>query len=385
MNLRIAYVAQHSFHHIEQHLDTSPVDYIKWRFAGGVDREDMTKANTKITEEEEIQQKAARKYGDIEAIHGRRKNGRTMEYECTFYGQTKRDPNKYIAVEELIERGYSKLVGQCDAKVAAMAAGLAIRPLLIAEIQGHLDEFNLEAEFGTHGTIKRLSGGQKVKLVLAAAMWNRPHVIVLDEPTNYLDREALGALSQAIKGFGGGVLIISHNKGRSSAGHLPYMPLYPPVSPLYPPISPSPYVPLYTLIYPYILLYTLYLCYTLEFTDALCTENWIVKDGRCHVEGEAEETAIKVTSERSIKAGIKKSQSAPGNLDEADKEKTSAGGNTNKTISKEILMNPRSLEPLSKKEVRKLEKLAAVAGVTLKDYLSNITCKSPEWKWLSNG
>lgn len=47
-----------------------------------------------------------------------------------------RDPNKYIAVEVLNERGYSKLVQQCDAKVAAAAAGLAIRPLLIAEIQG---------------------------------------------------------------------------------------------------------------------------------------------------------------------------------------------------------------------------------------------------------
>lgn len=57
---------------------------------------------------------------------------------------------------------------------------------------GHLNDFNLDAEFGTHGTIKRLSGGQKVKLVLAAAMWNQPHVIILDEPTNYLDREALG-------------------------------------------------------------------------------------------------------------------------------------------------------------------------------------------------
>ena len=30
-NLRLAYVAQHSFHHIEEHLDSSPVDYMKWR------------------------------------------------------------------------------------------------------------------------------------------------------------------------------------------------------------------------------------------------------------------------------------------------------------------------------------------------------------------
>ena len=30
---------------------------------------------------------------------------------------------------------------------------------------GHLDDFNLEAEFGTHGSIRRMSGGQKVRLV----------------------------------------------------------------------------------------------------------------------------------------------------------------------------------------------------------------------------
>jgi hypothetical protein len=41
------------------------------------------------------------------------------------------------------------------------------------------------------------AGGQKVKLVLAAAMWNNPQLLVLDEPTNYLDRESLGERSAA--------------------------------------------------------------------------------------------------------------------------------------------------------------------------------------------
>ena len=40
-NLRVAYVAQHSFHHVEQHLDSSPVDYMKWRFSGMHGREGM--------------------------------------------------------------------------------------------------------------------------------------------------------------------------------------------------------------------------------------------------------------------------------------------------------------------------------------------------------
>lgn len=63
------------------------------------------------------------------------------------------------------------------------------------------------------GPRRRSAGGQKVKVVIAAAMWNNPHVLVLDEPTNYLDRESLGALAGAIKDFGGGVIMITHNSG----------------------------------------------------------------------------------------------------------------------------------------------------------------------------
>merc|ERR1711966_325704 len=42
-------------------------------------------------------------------------------------------------------------------------------------------------------------------------MWQCPHVLILDEPTNYLDRDALGALSLGLAEYGGGVVIISHN------------------------------------------------------------------------------------------------------------------------------------------------------------------------------
>merc|ERR1719240_516299 len=38
-NERLAYVAQHAFHHIEHHLDLTPVNYLEWRFSGGMDRE----------------------------------------------------------------------------------------------------------------------------------------------------------------------------------------------------------------------------------------------------------------------------------------------------------------------------------------------------------
>merc|ERR1712224_347031 len=62
-----------------------------------------------------------------------------------------------------------------------------------------------------HYRMSALSGGQKVKVVIAAAMWMQPHIVILDEPTNYLDRESLGGLAHAIETFEGGVIIISHN------------------------------------------------------------------------------------------------------------------------------------------------------------------------------
>merc|ERR1719502_1897260 len=77
-----------------------------------------------------------------------------------------------------------------------------------------------------------------------------PHVTILDEPTNFLDRDSLGALATAIKNYAGGVIIISHQR---------------------------------------------------EFYSALCPEVWSVVDGKCTVSGsewmeEAEKAAAKTAS-----------------------------------------------------------------------------------------
>lgn len=47
-NLRVAYVAQHAFHHIENHLDMTPNQYIQWRYATGEDRESLDKVSRKV-------------------------------------------------------------------------------------------------------------------------------------------------------------------------------------------------------------------------------------------------------------------------------------------------------------------------------------------------
>lgn len=43
-------------------------------------------------------------------------------------------------------------------------------------------------------------------------MWNNPQILVLDEPTNFLDRDSMGGLAAAIRDFKGGVVMISHNE-----------------------------------------------------------------------------------------------------------------------------------------------------------------------------
>ncbi len=43
-NLRVAYVAQHSFFHVEEHMETSPVAYIQWRFKDAYDKEKLESA-----------------------------------------------------------------------------------------------------------------------------------------------------------------------------------------------------------------------------------------------------------------------------------------------------------------------------------------------------
>lgn len=113
--------------------------------------------------------------------------------------------------ETLLDWGFQKLVQEFDDHEASRE-GLGFRVLEPKVISKHFEDIGLDPEIANHNEISGLSGGQKVKVVLAGAMWNNPHLLVLDEPTNFLDRDSLGGLAVAIRDYKGGVVMISHNE-----------------------------------------------------------------------------------------------------------------------------------------------------------------------------
>jgi ATP-binding cassette subfamily F protein 3 len=56
-----------------------------------------------------------------------------------------------------------------------------------------------------------LSGGQKSRVAFACLSLTNPHILILDEPSNHLDIEGMDAMSDALRNFEGGVVIVSHD------------------------------------------------------------------------------------------------------------------------------------------------------------------------------
>jgi elongation factor 3 len=232
-NLRIGYIKQHALEHVEMHLEKTPNQYLQWRYANGDDREVHMKQTRILSAEDRLQMEKLVDLGDgmggkrVEAVMGRQKWKKTFQYEIKWVGMLPKY-NSQISRETLIDLGFSKLVQEFDDHEASRE-GLGFRELSPKVISKHFEDLGLDPEIANHNEISGLSGGQKVKVVLAGAMWNNPHLLVLDEPTNFLDRDSLGGLAVAIRDYKGGVVMISHNE---------------------------------------------------EFVGALCPEQWYVADGR---------------------------------------------------------------------------------------------------------
>jgi len=77
------------------------------------------------------------------------------------------------------------------------------------EIAEVLRAVNLDTDYDK--IIDKFSWGQKARLLLAAALIQKPDILLLDEPTNNLDKEGIYALEDFLKNYANTVLVISHD------------------------------------------------------------------------------------------------------------------------------------------------------------------------------
>lgn len=78
-------------------------------------------------------------------------------------------------------------------------------------MRAHLGSFGLSGDLALQ-RIGTLSGGQKSRVSLAVLSWKKPHILIADEITNFLDIETIDALIVALGNFPGGVIAVSHDQ-----------------------------------------------------------------------------------------------------------------------------------------------------------------------------
>merc|ERR1712216_451480 len=169
--LRMAYVAQHAFHHLEKHMNKTPLQYIMWRFAGNDDKESLEFKTSELSVDEE--KARATKWcidsvsGDVrkcidpkedpkkakqdennvvipDAILNRRQNKKekTMEYQVKWQGQGIENAN-WVEKDIIVAMGFLKMVQREDERQACMA-GLQSKQLTQPDIEKHLKDFGVE-------------------------------------------------------------------------------------------------------------------------------------------------------------------------------------------------------------------------------------------------
>jgi ATPase subunit of ABC transporter with duplicated ATPase domains len=112
------------------------------------------------------------------------------------------------AVEALEE------LGQADGTRTALVDLLdtAAGELAEQDARAILGDLGLKGKVASDVPLRALSGGQRVRLALAKATFNSPHLLILDEVTTHLDIDTVVALAEALESWEGALLVVTHDR-----------------------------------------------------------------------------------------------------------------------------------------------------------------------------
>src|SRR5690606_37828623 len=79
------------------------------------------------------------------------------------------------------------------------------------QLRNYLGGFGIAGDAAV-SPVRPMSGGEKARLALALIVWQKPNLLLLDEPSNHLDVDTREALTEAQAEFGGSMLLVSHDR-----------------------------------------------------------------------------------------------------------------------------------------------------------------------------
>lgn len=137
-------------------------------------------------------------YEDIEVlkvvIMGNKKLLEVMEEKDALYAKENFSDEDGLRAADL-EALFGEMNGwEAESEASVLLSGLGIKEELLSK------------------KMKELNGGEKVKVLLAQALFGKPDILLLDEPTNHLDMKAIHWLENFLAQFENTVIVVSHDR-----------------------------------------------------------------------------------------------------------------------------------------------------------------------------
>ena len=149
--------------------------------------------------------------GDRLGILGPNGSGKSTLLK-TLVGETPPESGELKVGNSITAAYYDQQLGQVPLDKTLYDAISDLRPQWERRlVQGHLGRFGFSGD-EVQRKASTLSGGERARVALAMMMLTQANLLVLDEPTNHLDVETIEVLEDAIEGYEGTVILVSHDR-----------------------------------------------------------------------------------------------------------------------------------------------------------------------------